>query len=313
MLYYSTLASATEPLKHLWDRIVDRGPEWIIAIALFVAAYLLGKLFGGLAQKAIGRTSTQGHVDILIGRMVNWLIVSVGLLVALSELGVSLPSLITSLGLASLGISFALQDILANLFAGVILLVQHPFTIGDQIRVDKQEGFVENVRVRDTVILTYDGERVFIPNRTVFSSPIINYSSTPALRNDVWIGIKHVEDVPRARELALQSMKEVGGVLSPPAPVVLVQYEPDHVRLVLRFWRDSDRNRGLKLISDLTETLLEALGSEGIDYMHDCPDTGAVTRPEAPQDNGATDRGKTIPMKAVFTEDRGREDQQEER
>jgi small conductance mechanosensitive channel len=273
-----------QPFRDLWHKITTDGPKWLIALAILVVAYLLAKLVGRLVQKAIGRTSTQGHVDILIGRGVFAIILILGVMVALSEVGLSFTHAIAALGLASVGIGFALQDILSNLFAGVILLVQHPFTIGNQVRVGNEEGMVENVRVRDTQILTYDGERVFIPNRTVFSSPIINYSSTPTLRTDLRIAIKYASEIEKARAVAVRTLAGIAGVLEQPEPVVLVESEEEHVVLILRFWRDSDRNRGLKLSSDITERLLYEFQSAGIDFLHEEPPCPPSPPPEPPED-----------------------------
>lgn len=274
--------SVGQPFTDLWNKIKDTGPRWLVALAIVVFTYLVARLMGKLVQKAIGRTSTQGHVDILIGRAVSALILLLGAILALSEVGMSLSAALATLGLASVGIGFALQDILANLFAGVILLVQHPFTIGDQVRVGDQEGTVENVRVRDTQILTYDGMRVFIPNKTVFSSPIINYSSTPSLRTDLRFSLRYARDIEKARAAALGILAESPGVQQQPTPLVLVESEEKHVSLVLRFWRDSDRNRGLRLGSDVTERLLTRLTAEGIDYLHEESPEGPPEPPAAP-------------------------------
>lgn len=267
-IYLYASPQFTQPFKDVWHKIATDGPKWLISLAIVLAAWVLAKAFGRLVQKLVGRTSTQGHIDLLIGRGVFAIIIIIGAMIALSEIGLSFTHVIAALGLASVGIGFALQDILSNLFAGVILLVQHPFTIGDQVRVGEQEGMVENVRVRDTQILTYDGERVFIPNRTVFNSPIINYSSTPTLRTDLPIALRYSADIERARELALKTLQRSPGVLQRPEPTVLVESEEEHVVLVLRFWRDSDRNRGLKVMSDITERLLEEFSRAGIDFMH---------------------------------------------
>jgi small conductance mechanosensitive channel len=280
--------SLKQPFVDLWRKIVNIGPKWLVALAILLVAWLLAKLVGKLVQKAIGRTSTEGHVDILIARGASAAIIVLGVMLALTEVGLSFGHVITALGLVSVGIGFALQDILGNLFAGVLLLVQHPFTIGDQIRVGEQEGFVETVRVRDTQLLTYDGERVFVPNRTVFASPIINYSSTPSLRKDVRVGIKYAADIESARRLALETMKGIPGVLRQPEPVVLIESEVDHVVLILRFWTESDRNRGLKVNSAVVESLLERYQAEGIDFMHEPPQTDAPTPPAGPPDAGET-------------------------
>lgn len=267
----SVLASVEDPFVELWHKIVDIGPRWLVALVILVLAWLIARLVRKLVQKAIGRSSTQGHVDILVARGAAGLVIAAGVIVALGEVGMSLSALLATLGLASVGIAFALQDVLSNLFAGVILLVQHPFTIGDQIRVGEQEGVVENIKVRDTQILTYEGERVFIPNRTVFSNPIVNYSSTPALRVDIRIGIKYADEIKKARAVALGVLEAAAGALPQPEPVVLVESGDEFVVLVLRFWTGSDRSRNTKVTSDITERLLARFGVEGIDFLHESP------------------------------------------
>jgi small conductance mechanosensitive channel len=248
-------ASVGQAFTDLWHKIADIGPKWLVALAVLIIAWLLARLVRFLVQKAISKTSTQGHVDLLLARGAAGLVLLAGIVVALSEVGMSFSAALATLGLASVGIGFALQGVLSNLFAGIILLIQHPFTIGDQIRVGEQEGVVENIRVRDTQVLTYDGQRVFIPNKTVFDSPIVNYSSTTTLRVDIRVPLAEDADVGKARESALKVLGASEGVLEQPEPVVLLDTDKENRVLVLRFWTDSDRNRELKLKSAILEQL----------------------------------------------------------
>jgi len=280
-------SSISKPFADLWHKITAIGPKWLVALAILVVAWLLARLTRKLVQKVVGRTSTDGHVDILVARGAEGVILGVGVVLALSEVGMSLSAAMTTIGLASVGIGFALKDILSNLFAGIILLVQHPFTIGDQVRVGEQEGTVENVRVRDTQVLTYDGERVFIPNQTVFNSPIINYTSTPTLRNDIRLGIKYAEDIEKARQIAVTALASSAGVVDRPEPVVLVESEDEFVVLVLRFWVESDRNRNLKIRSDIVERLLKAFQADDIDFLHEVRE-GARVEAEPPAETDET-------------------------
>jgi small conductance mechanosensitive channel len=277
--------SVSKPFQDLWDKIVKTGPKWLVALAIFLVAYVIARIARTLVRKAVGRTSTQGHVDILISQAVAAGIIILGLIVALAEVGMSLSAALAAVGLASVGIGFALQDVLSNLFAGVILLVQHPFTIGDQIRVGELEGMVENVRVRDTQVLTYAGERVFIPNRTVYTNPIINYSSTPSTRVELKLGLKYQKDVEAARSAALEAMMSSSGVLDKPEPVILVESEEEHVVLVIRFWTDSDRNSVAKINSEVSERVLAALSDVSIDFLHETPPEDTSDFAEGYDDN----------------------------
>lgn len=255
MAHAVQVASIGRAFGDLWKDITDVGPRWLVALAVLVATWLIARLARMLVQKAVGRTSTQGHVDLLIARGAGGLVWLAGTMVALSEVGMSFSAALATVGLASVGIGFALQGVLSNLFSGIILLVQHPFTIGDQIRVGDQEGVVENIRVRDTQILTYDGRRVFIPNKTVFDSPIINYSATPTMRIDLRVPLEGGQELAVERKHALEAMMDCDDILQQPEPLVLVETDREATVLVLRFWASSDRNRASRLESAVLEKL----------------------------------------------------------
>ncbi len=294
-------SSITETLKtefiEIWQKMVQLGPRWVVAIAILIITWAVARLLRRTVQKIISKTSTQGHIDILISRGVSAVLIGIGVVLALSILGMSLSAALATIGLASVGIGFALQDILSNLFAGVILLLQHPFTIGDQVRVGDLEGVVENVRVRDTQILTYNGERIYIPNKVVFNGPIINYTSTQTLRVDLPIKIKHAEDIDLAKKTAKGVLRGFPGIMKQPVPVVLVKSESKEVELILRFWIDSDRNKSQRLRSDVTEAVLNELREKGIPTIHEPRE---APLPKSPEDEEVKrELAPTVPMETI--------------
>lgn len=292
----------SKPFVDLWDKIVELGPKWLVALFIILLAWLLAKVIRRLMQKIVGRVSTQGHIHILVSRGAAALVLAVGVILALTALGMNLSAALAAIGLASVGLGFALQDILGNLFAGVILLIQHPFTIGDQVRLGDEEGVVENVRVRDTQILTYEGERVYVPNKTVFNNPIINFTSTPSLRVDVRIGIRYEEDISVAKRITGEIMAGTKGILNNPEPVVLVESEAEAAVLVLRFWMDSDRNRRLRVQSDVLEWVIGRFKAEGITIPYPIRTVEFHKPHDGPREDEA---GKTRAMQAIPDEDEG--------
>lgn len=290
------MTSISQPFVNLWNKFIEAGPRYLVAIAILLIAWLVSRIAATLIKKSIGRTSTQGHVDILIARTVSGIILGIGLILALSEVGMSLTGLLAAVGLASVGIGFALQDVLSNLFAGIILLLQHPFTIGDQVMIGQEEGTVENVRIRDTQVLTYEGERVYIPNQMVFSNPIVNYTSTPSLRIDVRIGIRYDDDVDKARRLIKEVLESKNGILEQPQPMILSEAEPEALILVARFWMDSDRNRRLNVQSEVLELIVKSFNSAGITIPYPIRTIEFRANQEAEVD---TDTNKTRMMKTI--------------
>ncbi|MBN1288754.1 MAG: mechanosensitive ion channel [Actinobacteria bacterium] len=292
----SLWTSVSQPFTDLWNKFIEAGPRYVMALAILVTAWLVSRLAKTLIKKSISRASTQGHIDILIARIVSGIILGIGFLLALGEIGISLSGLLAAVGLASLGIGFALQDILSNLFAGIILLLQHPFTIGDQVMIGQEEGTVENVRIRDTQILTYEGERVYIPNQMVFSNPIVNYTSTPSLRIDVRISIRYDADVDKARRLIKEVLKSKNGILEQPEPMILSEAEPEALILVARFWMGSDRNRRLNVQSEVLELIVKSFNSAGITIPYPIRTVEFLPNQEADAD---TDITKTRMMKTI--------------
>ena len=289
-----------DPFVELWRKMTDYGPKWLVALVIMIIAYLLSRLIKSVVQKAVGRVSTEGYINILLARGASAVVLGIGVLLALSEIGMSLSGALAAVGLASVGIGFALKDVLGNLFAGITLLIQHPFTIGDQVEIGGQEGVVENVRVRDTQILTYSGERVYIPNQTVFENPIINYTSTPSLRVDVQVSVRYDEDLEKAKRILKRIMEGTTGILEQPDPTVLVESDSECVVLVMRFWMGSDRNRRLKVQSDVLELTIKAFNREGISIPYPIR---TIEFHQPPESSEHPDAGKTVAMKRIPPED----------
>ena len=163
----------------------DSLPRLLAGIIVFLIAWIVARAASAATRRVLGRTSTQAHVDLLVARTVRWTVLAIGLVTALAVLGVNVGALVTSLGLAGLTLGFALRDVLANSVAGVTLLMQRPFTIGDTIVVNGTEGVVRDVRVRDTVLRTPDGRLAYLPNMTVFNAVVINVTQAPVRRFEI--------------------------------------------------------------------------------------------------------------------------------
>ena len=170
------------------------------------------------------------------------MVTTVGVLLALA---VTFPSvkpvdLLAGLGFFSVAIGFAFQDILENLLAGILLLFRQPFVGGDQIRVGDNEGTVERITIRETVLTTFDGERILIPNADVYKSAVRIHTAHPFRRSSLVVGIAYEADLDQARTTACAVLRQVHGVLDDPPPeALLVGLSGSTVDLELRFWSSS--------------------------------------------------------------------------
>ncbi|MGH2415224.1 MAG: mechanosensitive ion channel family protein, partial [Microcystaceae cyanobacterium] len=170
-----------------------------------------------------------------------------------------LGDIIGLLGLGSVAIGFAFQDIFKNFLAGILLLLQEPFQIGDQIQVGEFEGTVEEVAIRSTQLLTYQGERIVIPNAIIFTKEIWVHTALPHRRTDLPIGVDYNTPLPQALRLLQEKATVVEGVLSEPAPIVdLVGFGDSSIDLVVRYWTKPTRAELLRVQTRMIVALKQA-------------------------------------------------------
>jgi small-conductance mechanosensitive channel len=232
-----------------------------------VVTVLVARLVRRGIEKALGRTPTEAHVHLLVAKLAFFGVATVGTLVALSILGVNLAVLVGSLGLATVALGFALQDIVSNFIAGIVLLLEHPFTVGDVIATEDAQGTVEDIRVRATRLRTPDGQLVLVPNKLLFTSVLTNASATLTRRLEVHVAVPYGQDAGRAREALLAAAGKVGGVIGEPQPprVLTQELGQGAVELRLWFWVDPRASDLLRVRSDVLEAADAALQDAGLD------------------------------------------------
>ncbi len=151
--------------------------------------------------------------------------------------GLRLGDLIAALGLTSVAIGFAFQDIFKNFLAGILLLIQEPFRISDQIVVDDYEGTVEHIDIRTTAIRSYTGELVLLPNSTVFTSAVVVKTAFDSRRTDLEVGVDYGTSLPKAAKILEQVITKVEGVLEDPAPEIdLLGFGDSSINFAVRYW-----------------------------------------------------------------------------
>jgi small conductance mechanosensitive channel len=169
-------------LSNAWrsgSRIIDLAisllPNLLLAAVLF-AVFLI---IASVAKSAIRRMSRQRdrrqNLGLLLGQLAQVGIMILGFLIAVSVIAPSFHAsdLIKVLGIGSVAIGFAFQNILQNFLAGILILIHEPYKLGDYITINGLEGVVEDIQTRATVIATTDGHRIIIPNAVLFTSPVV--------------------------------------------------------------------------------------------------------------------------------------------
>lgn len=227
------------------QRFTEKLEPWDYATAaiIFVVGIVLAMLVKRLVQKVLrgkNRWSTSAvdpALAALIARLAGYVVITIGFVYALQSLGADLALVLGSLGIAGIAIAFALQDILENFVAGVLLQIQRPFTYGDQILINEHEGTVQRIDTRNTTILTPAGELVKIPSATVIKSDLTNYTQRGSRRTSLPIGVAYGTDLRNAQEVILAAVKATDGVLATPTPEAYLEaFGESSIDFSVRFW-----------------------------------------------------------------------------
>lgn len=156
------------------NTVVSLVPNIILGFLIFLAFIFFAKAAKSVTRRYMYRRRRYRELGILFGRLVQTSIVALGFLIALSVVAPSfqVSDLIKILGIGTVAIGFAFQNILQNFLAGIILLLQEPFRLGDFISVTGIEGNVSDIQARATVVTTKEGRTVIIPNAMIFTNPV---------------------------------------------------------------------------------------------------------------------------------------------
>jgi small-conductance mechanosensitive channel len=226
-----------DEVRELGSAFIDQVPLLVLALVVF----LVGLVVVHYAQRGVDRAARASGVDVAVGKLIHTLsrvvFVTLVVLLALSIAGVNVGSALAALGIAGLALAFAVQSILENFIAGILILLRRPFRPGDQVRLGDYEGTVTDVNLRVTNLVDYDGETVLLPNSTVFSEPIVNRTERGRRRSRVLVGVDYRDDHDAARDVLTTAVAQVDGVLEVPPPLVLlVELNASSVDFEILYW-----------------------------------------------------------------------------
>jgi len=258
----------------------------IAAGLTFLAYYVAWRLLDALLRPTLRRTRLDTTSREFARTVTRFLVLVVGAVAALSELGIGTTSLLASLGVAGITIGLAARETLSNVISGFFIYWDRPFVIGDLVEVEGHYGTVDRITMRSTRIVTPDGKLLAIPNSDVINSTVASYTNFPHLRLDVDVTVGTGEDLERAREILLGLVREDPAFLKEPPPRVVVTALGDYnVTLQLQAWLEDER-RHIPRRFELRERVFEALRSAGVDMP---TETIRITGPPAPgpPDGGA--------------------------
>jgi len=196
----------------------------------------------------------------------NYLIVIFGSVYALGTLGISLGPILGALGIVGIALAFALQDILSNFVAGIIIQLQRPFASGDEIVVGDHEGRIIAVDTRTITMETPDGETVRIPSAEVIKNPIVNHTQRGRRRTTLQVGVAYGTDLEAATWVLVESVVGVEGVLENPPPEALVEaFGDSSIDFAVRYWHPPSIAALWRTRSAVAKAVQQGLAGAGIE------------------------------------------------
>lgn len=227
----------TEQLEGWLDGAINFGLRVLLVIVLFWLGRIVIRWISRLFDKFLRRRSFDGVAVTLLDSLFTALLyVTLGIILA-SILGVKSVSFAAVLASMGLAVGMALSGQLQNLAGGVIIMVTKPFGIGDFISAQGVEGTVRAVRLFHTEVLTPDNKAVFIPNGTLSSSLVTNFSHEEIRRVEWTIGIEYDEDYQRVRQVILALLQQDERILTTPEPVIVLHnLNSSSVDILVRAW-----------------------------------------------------------------------------
>jgi small conductance mechanosensitive channel len=227
------------------ENLLDYGARTLWALLIAVATLLIARAVRAMTMRALARHRAHANVTILLGNIAQLAIITIG---ALAILAIYTQGafgwILTSFSVIGIVIGLSLQDILKNFFAGMWVLVERPFRIGDTIEITGYTGTVEEIAFRTTSLRTADGREVVVPNGTFMTSPVVNLTRFPTTRAAAWL-VLEADEKAVTGDAVREALAKAEGVASEPPPAVELRSVADgKARYLVTFW-SADRDAAL--------------------------------------------------------------------
>ncbi len=251
-----------------WGHVVigQRGQLWMVSAGVMLGCFLAIRLLEFLLLDMAYARNPTFQVPMLLRDIVRWLLaVMVGFLILRVNLGINLTPLLATSAALTFIMGFALQDVLGNLFAGIVLNLEKPFSIGDWVQIKQQTGIVENMTWRATRIRTFTDDHVVIPNAEIARNEIVNYSHpTTVHARELDVGVVYEAQPTKVKFVIREACGGTAGILPHPEPKVwLVNYGDFAITYRIKFWID-DYSQIHEIEDDLMTSLWYNFKRNGI-------------------------------------------------
>lgn len=200
-----------EKLTTWLDAMISQLPNLAFAALVLVLGFFLSRILRRYALRAVRKFSKLETINRLFASFVYVVGLGIAVFTALDILNLdkAVTSALAGAGIIGLALAFAFQDIAANFISGIFMSFRRPFNVDDLVKVNDNLGYIEAINLRDTTIITLQGQRLIIPNKMVFQNTIENYTATGNRRLDFNVGISYGEDLQKVKEITLGAVSSL--------------------------------------------------------------------------------------------------------
>jgi small-conductance mechanosensitive channel len=206
------------------------------ALVVLLIALFLARLLKRWVVRLFARSRISLNIGVLVGNMLQVLVIVLGLTPFAAVFGLDWAALVTVLGAVGLGLSLAMQDLLKNVVAGIYILIEQPFKIGDRISVKDATGVVRSIELRTTILNTDEGLQVVVPNNMVLNEIVTNRSASNLQRQVVVIQVANGSPTDTTNQVNA-ALRDFTDIAASPAPVVALEGVTDGTaRFRVEYW-----------------------------------------------------------------------------
>ncbi len=233
---------------------------------IYISILVSGMIRSILEDDVLNNVSLRKGVPRMISVVIRFSLISVGVILAVSAVGMPLSQLTILFSAFSVGIGFGLQNIVNNFVSGVILLFERPIQIGDAVEIGNLVGTIKSMGIRSSKVRTYDGAEVIVPNANLISNELINWTlSDKRRRIEIISGVAYGSDVYQTQKILLEILQSHPDILKNPQPMVLFNnLGESSLDFRLLFWTD-DFDNWVVIKSEITFKIYDALTAAGIE------------------------------------------------
>ncbi|WP_366183236.1 mechanosensitive ion channel [Flavobacterium ovatum] len=229
----------TDKITDWFEALILLLPNIVMAAIVLAIGIYIAKFVRKLTTKLITKISNNLTLNNLFSSIVYFIFIGIVIFTVLTILNLdkAVTSILAGAGILGLALAFAFQDIAANFMSGIFISFRKPLKVGDIVQIKEYMGKVKVINLRDTVLETFQGKTVIIPNKEVFQNPIENYTILQKRRFDLSVGVSYGDDLEKVRDITLNAVSDIEGLSKEDEiTVIFVEFGDSSVNLSIRMW-----------------------------------------------------------------------------